>query len=35
MLCYSGIEVKNYDFTLRCLAYESLRFVQDSDILFI
>ena len=30
MLCYWGFEVKNYDFSLRCLAYESLRSVQDT-----
>jgi len=28
MPCYQRFEVKNYDFTLGCLAYESLRFVQ-------
>ncbi len=29
MLCYQGFEVeKNYDFTLGCLACESLRRVQ-------
>ena len=30
MLCYQGFEVKNYDFTLGRLAYESLRLVQNS-----
>jgi len=29
MLCCQGFEVKNYDFTLGRLAYESLRTVQD------
>jgi hypothetical protein len=29
MLCCQGFEVKNYDFTLGRLAYESLRLVQD------
>jgi len=33
MLCYQGFEVKNYDFTLGRLAYESLRLVQDADII--
>jgi len=32
MLCCQGFEVKNYDFTLRRLAYESLRLVQDPGI---
>ena len=27
---YRGFEVNHDDFTLRCLAYESLRLVQDS-----
>ncbi len=31
MLCCQGFEVKNYDFTLGRLAYESLRLVQDPD----
>ena len=31
MLRYFEFEVKNYDFTQRCLAYESLRPAQDSD----
>jgi len=29
MLCSQGFDVKNYDFTPGCLAYESLRLVQD------
>ena len=29
MLRYFGFEVKNYDFTLRRLAYESLQLVQN------
>ena len=28
MLCCQGFEVKNYDFTIGRLAYESLRLVQ-------
>jgi len=32
MLRCQGFEVKNYDFTLVRLAYESLRLVQDSGI---
>jgi len=24
LICYQGLEVKNYDFVLKCLAYESL-----------
>jgi hypothetical protein len=31
MLCCQGFEVKNYDFTLGRLAYESLRPAQDPD----
>jgi len=31
MLCCQGFEVKNYDFTLGRLAYESLRLVHISD----
>jgi hypothetical protein len=27
---YLGFDVNHYDFTLRCLAYESLRLVQES-----
>ena len=27
---YSGFAIKDYDCTLKCLAYESLRLVQDS-----
>jgi len=30
MLCCQGFKVKNYDFTLGRLAYESLRPVQNS-----
>ena len=30
MLCCQEFEVKNYDFTLGRLAYESLRPVQDT-----
>ena len=30
MLCCQEFEVKNYDFTLGRLAYESLRLVQDT-----
>jgi len=32
MLGYQRFEVKNYDFILGCLAYESLRLVQDSTV---
>jgi len=33
MLCCQGFEVKiNYDFTLGRLAYESLRYLQDSGV---
>jgi len=32
MLCCQGFEVKNYNFTLVRLAYESLRLVRNSGI---
>ena len=32
MPCCQGFEVKNYDFTLGRLAYESLRLVQDLKV---
>jgi hypothetical protein len=35
MLCCQGFEVKNYDFTLERLAYESLRLVQYSGYISV
>ncbi len=32
MLCYQGFVVADYDFTLGCLAYESLRLVQNPGV---
>ena len=35
MLRSQGFEVKNYDFTLGRLAYESLRLVQNPGTIFL
>lgn len=32
MLRYQGLEVANYIFALKCLAYRSLRLVQNSGL---